>query len=93
MLPIDTWRKFLQISMKFSQSFSFKEFRKFYQPDNTGEVIDIFRAAYFTHIWNRMQDFGGERFDRIELSSWAPYLQLARTFCPRVYDNLVEYFK
>lgn len=40
-----------------------------------------------------MQDFGGERFDRVDKNSWAPYIQLARTFCPRVYDNLDEFFK
>lgn len=55
--------------------------------------MEKIKKSYFAHIWNKMQEFGGERFDRVDLDSWAPYIELARTYCPRVYDSLEEYFK
>jgi hypothetical protein len=66
---------------------------KFFEEKNHDEVMmRIQRAkAFFVHVWNKMQDFGQKSY-KLPFTTNAAYLDLAKSFCPKVYKTLVKYF-
>lgn len=69
------------------------EFEKFYEEKSKNFVLQKLNStgAFFTHIWNKMQDFGNKHFQLIFTSDSA-YMNLAKKLCPNTFHTLVKYF-
>lgn len=78
--------------MRFKKTSIQQEYEQFYEDTNSEDVMNRTKDAWFVHIWNKMAIFREKNY-KMALTSWAPYLQMARKYCPKVYDSLDEYFK
>lgn len=65
----------------------------FYQEEFANNVFNRLKnsKSYFVHMHNKMLDFGNKTFD-LRYDSEAAYIQLAKKYCPKVYDTLVRFF-
>ena len=73
--------------------FIYSGFTKFYKEENANEVFDRIktRGSYFAHIWNRMLSTLNETL-LMHRTSKTAYVELAKVYCPRVFDTVEDYF-
>lgn len=71
----------------------YPQWRRLYEENYAQEVmtkIDEFKS-YFVHFWNMMQHFNNSTY-KLPFTSKCAYVELARKFCPRVYQQLERSF-
>lgn len=54
---------------------------KYFDEKSLNEVLNITKDSYILHIWNKLSSTR-----RLPLTSNAPYINLARKYCPKVID-------
>jgi hypothetical protein len=60
---------------------------KYYEEKYTSDVLKTVNDAYFVHFWNTMQIFDHKTYE-ISYNSRSAYAELARTYCPKVFETL-----
>jgi Alpha 1,4-glycosyltransferase conserved region len=70
--------------------YDYKEFNNFFNEDLTEEAMTRIEKSYFVHIWNKAQTWTGKSYDT-NLTSKSAFVQLTRTYCPRIFDGLESY--
>ena len=69
------------------------EWQKIYLDEHKDYVINKIKdaGAYFSHVWNKMQDFGKKQFS-LTFESKSAYIHLAKLYCPKTYETIAKYF-
>lgn len=72
---------------------AYPEWYKFYEDQSAAEILNRLRKAksYFVHLYNKMEFFQNKTY-QIDHNSKSAYMQLARRFCPKVFETLERYF-
>lgn len=71
----------------------YHEWKKMFQDEHKDYVLQKLNdtKAYFTHVWNKLQEWENAKF-QLSFDSKSAYVELAKSHCPRVYQTLEKYF-
>lgn len=60
-------------------SIGYREYAKFFAPENLNETLDRLQGSIIAHVWNK---FSADIL--LDTDSETAYVHLARSFCPKV---------
>ncbi|KAL7014068.1 hypothetical protein ACKWTF_015723 [Chironomus riparius] len=71
----------------------YDDYYNFYLPEGKMKALEKIKHsnAYFVHIWNKMLDFGNQKFP-LTFESDSAYIELAKALCPKVLKTIEKYF-
>ena len=71
---------------------AYPEWKMVFEEKDRKRVFERLKSskAYFLHIWNKMQHFGGMEY-KLKFDSESAYMKLAKIHCPKVYKTLEKY--